>query len=575
MKNFILSLAACFLFSFASAQYSRWLIQFTDKKGTPYTFADPSPYLSQQAIQRRARQGILIDSTDLPITPAYLNSVSVVPNVIVLNYSKWFNQIAISVSDSATLNQILQFSFVKNVQPIALKRPSASPDTSATSINQTHRRLHQDMVTREGQADAIHNIQHVMGNYYSYGNSYAQIHLHEGEWLHNLGFHGEGVTIALLDAGFFGYLTNPAFADLIRDHRILGTYDYVNLKQSVNEENEHGAFCLSIIAANEPGTMTGSAPGAKFWLFKTEDVNSEYPVEEQNWIAAAEFADSSGTDIISTSLGYDYFDDSSFDIHYAQRDGHTAMITKAANLAVAKGMVVTVSAGNSGDATDESKFVDCPADGDSVLAIGATNVEGVIASFSSWGPNASGEIKPNVVSVGQGTAIVQVDGSALFGNGTSFSNPNIAGLLACLWQAFPEFSSHDIRDAVDRSSDRFANPDNQYGYGIPNFRKAYQILEDKREFLIYTSSPSNASIGLYPVPFTNDFTVVFKPTVTGTVALQLLDATGRILETKSVQVIANSFGCVHFGRSYFLPKGVYFIHYDDGAVKKTLKTIKI
>ena len=578
MKYLFLSFCTCCFFSFASAQYSRWLIQFADKNGTPFTISNPAAYLSVQAIQRRARQGISIDSTDLPIVPSYLNSVSAVPNVNVLNSSKWLNQVAIVITDTSALSQIQLLPFVKSIQPIALKSRHGHQDTSSTRINQSNRRLHRDTVTAETQSNTIQNIRQALGNFYSYGNSYAQIHIHQGEWLHNLGFHGEGITIALLDAGFFGYLTNPAFSDLINSHRVLGTYDYVNLKQSVNEENEHGAFCLSIIASNVPGTMIGTAPAAKFWLFKTEDVNSEYPVEEQNWIAAAEFADSAGTDIISTSLGYDYFDDASFDINYPQRDGHTSMISRAANLAVAKGMIVTVSAGNSGDATDESKFVDCPADADSTLTVGATGTNGAIVSFSSWGPNASGQIKPDVVSVGAGTAIIQSDGSPTFGSGTSFSNPNMAGLVACLWQAFPEFNSHDIRDAVVRSSDRYTKPNNQSGYGIPNFRKAYQMLEDKREFLIYTSNPSNPSIGIYPVPFTSDFTVVFKPTetVTGTVTvnLQLLDAIGRILESKSVQTISNSFGSARFEKSYFLPKGVYFIHYDDGVQKKTLKTIK-
>jgi len=354
----------------------------------------------------------------------------------------------------------------------------------------------------------------------------------------------------------------------------LGTYDYVNGKQSVNEENDHGAFCLSIIAANEPGKMVGSAPKAKFWLFKTEDVNSEYPVEEQNWIAAAEFADSAGADIISTSLGYGYFDDSSFNHSYSERDGHTTMITRAANFAVAKGMIVTASAGNTGEAIDESKYVDSPADADSVLTVGATDANGDIAVFSSWGPNASGSTKPNVVSVGEGTAIAALNGNPIMGNGTSFSNPNMAGLVACLWQAFPEFNNHDILGAVQQSADRYSHPDDRYGYGIPDFTRAYTLLENKRNFLHYITIMGDQWISVYPVPFTNNFTVVFKPAVSGKADLQLLDVTGRILETKSIAVTANVFSYMQFDHSYFLRKGIYFIHYDDHNQKKTLKVIR-
>jgi len=490
---------------------------------------------------------------------------------MILNYSKWLNQVLVKITDSAALSEINDLAFVKQVSPVALAANNYPIDSIQIKVNKAHIYHRYESITGENQTE---NIQGASQNYFDYATAYSQIHIHHGEFLHNLGFHGEGICIAILDAGFFQYLSNPAFDSVRQNNQVLGTYDYVNLKQSVNEENSHGAYCFSIIAANEPGQMVGSAPKAMFWLFKTEDVSSEYPVEEQNWIAAAEFADSAGADLISTSLGYAYFDDPSFDLDYSERDGHESMISKAANFAVGKGMIVTVSAGNSGDDPDETKYVDCPADADSVLTIGAINSQGAIASFSSWGPNASGQLKPDVVSVGEGTTIAAPNGMPVSGSGTSFSNPNLAGLIACLWQAFPDFTNHDIIDAVRRSSDRYAHPDEQYGYGIPDFSKAYLLLENKRQFLHFIATMGDQWISVYPVPFNNYFTVVFKSSVNGKANLQLLDATGRIIETKSITVTPGVFSSIQFDHSYFLTKGIYFIHYDDGNQKKTLKIIK-
>jgi serine protease AprX len=560
--------AFCFCLP-ATAQYSRYIIQLTDKKLTPFTLDNPSAYLSAKSIQRRTKQNIRPDSSDLPITPAYLDSIGSVPNVQILNYSKWLNQVLIKTTDPVALSTINSFTFTKQVAPIALSVKRKIADT--VQADKAHMLLRNESITGETKVSAIAGIS---ANHFNYAASYTQIHIHKGEYLHNLGFHGEGIVIAILDGGFAGYLNNPVFDSLRLNNQVLGTYDYVNQKQTVNEENEHGAYCLSIIAANRPGLMVGSAPGAKFWLFKTEDVNSEYPVEEQNWIAAAEFADSAGADIISTSLGYAYFDDASMDHPYSARDGHTTMISRAANFAVSKGMVVTASAGNSGEAMDESKYVDCPGDADSVLTVGAIDEMGLIASFSSWGPNASGYTKPNVVSVGEGAVIAALNGDPMFGNGTSFSNPNMAGLVACLWQAFPEFNSHDVIDAVQQSADRHDHPDDRYGYGVPNFMNAFGLLQAKREFLHYISTMTDQWISAYPVPFNSQFTLVFKPAVTGKANLQLIDVTGRIIETKSPQVTANVFGYIQFDHSYSLPKGVYFVHYDDHNQKKTLKIIK-
>jgi serine protease AprX len=566
----ILVFSACIFFS-AKAQFSRYLVEFRDKRGTPFALSNPSAFLSSASIQRRDRQNIGIDSTDLPVTPSYINSVLSIPGVQFLNLSKWFNQVLIKISDSTILQQINSFSFVKNVSPVAQNVDLPRNDTIK---NKRGGILSFHHSTTGGLDYTKKNFCGPDTNYYNYGNSYPQIHIHNGEFLHNLGFHGENITIAILDAGFYDYLSNPVFDSALLNNQVLGTYDYVYLKPSVNQENVHGAYCFSIMAANLPGQMVGSAPKAKFWLFKTEDVTSEYPVEEQNWVAAAEYADSAGADIISTSLGYDYFDDSIFNLNYPQRNGHTALISIAANFAVAKGMIVTASAGNSGTATDDTKYIACPADADSALAVGATDTSGVIAPFSSWGPNSSGEVKPNVVSVGEGTAIAEPDGTIGSGNGTSFSNPNIAGLVACLWQAFPEFTNHDIINAVQESSSQFTKPDDRYGYGIPDFKKAYTILMQQKQLQSYISSLANGWITVYPNPYSSGFTVLFKTLATGNAYLQLTDATGRIIETKSLAVSSGEYFVVSFNDMTLLARGVYFVHYDDGTKKATLSVVK-
>jgi hypothetical protein len=575
LKAFFLSFFSAFICLNGNAQYSRFVIQLRDKDQTPYQVSNPSAFLSDASIQRRLRYQIPIDSTDLPVNPAYLQSIASIPNVFILNYSKWLNQVLVKTTDPNAISQVTLLPFVIGASPVATRTKPKKQDSIEVKINSETFQLKKNSVRNETGTGSAAAIRGIGGNAINYGSNYAQVHLHEGEWLHNLGFRGQRMTIAVIDAGFQAYLTNPIFDSLRSANRILATYDYVNLKSSVNEENEHGAYCLSILAANQPGVMIGTAPNANYLLLKSEDPFSEFPVEEQNWIAAAEFADSAGADLITTSLGYAYFDISVFNQDYPERNGHSTMITRAANLAVAKGMIVTASAGNSGAADDDSKFVGCPADGDSVVAVGATDIKGAIADFSSRGPNSSGQIKPDLVSVGEGTTVARTDGIPAIGNGTSFSNPNLAGLIVCLWQAFPEFNGHDIIDATKRSASRYKNPDDLYGYGIPNFRIAYQILQEKKLLSAVLNSPNLPPVSAYPIPFTDQFTVVIKPAQSATASIQLIDASGRILETKTVGVFASQISTVQFSLPNSLPKGVYLIHYDDGHISKTIKSIKL
>ena len=548
-----------------SAQEYKYLIHFKDKKNNGFSLSNPNLFLSEKSIHRRVSQGIAIDSTDLPLTQAYIDSLSLVPTVKIFNTSKWFNQILISVTDTNYLSVILHFSFVLTFKPVNNQNFNKIPG---------HVSLDQQFVHAETSSLNVHTgVNFSETDQLNYGASVNQIHIHHGEFLHNMGFHGEGMTIAILDDGFNSYLSNPAFETIRESYRVLGTYDYVNQKISVNEEDIHGSNCFSTLASNIPGTMIGTAPGASFWLFKTEDVNSETPVEEQNWIAAAEYADSAGADLITTSLGYSYFDNPAYNINYAERDGHSSMISQAANLCVAKGMIVTASAGNSGEDLTETRYVICPADGDSVYAVGAVSADSIIAGFSSWGPNASGQVKPDGVSVGEGAVLVSPSGDPVTGNGTSYSNPILAGLISCLWQAFPEFPAHSILDAVRQSSNRFNNPDAHYGYGLPDFQKAYNILQNKRLNGI-APLQGNEWFSAFPVPFHGSISVLLKPSYTGNGSLQLLDVRGKVLLKQTVYTTSGQLLLIELNVNPSLSTGVYFIRYADPKESKTLKMLK-
>jgi serine protease AprX len=571
MQKLYLVLLLCgMFFSFtASSQYSRYIIRLKDKNGTAYTINNPSAYLSAKAIARRTRYKISIDSADLPVRAAYLDSIKAVPNVIILNVSKWLNQVCIKTTDAAALVKINSFSFVKSSNPVAVRMIQPLPVKS-----DKWEAFNQVPVALPFRVNDITGIQGIQ-DFYNYGSNVGQVHIHEGEYLHNLGFHGEGITIAVLDAGFNNYLANPAFDSLRLQNQVLGTWDYVANEQSVNEDHPHGAWCLSTIAANEPGKIVGTAPKAKFWLLRTEDAATEYPVEEENWVAAAEFADSAGADMISSSLGYSDFDDPSFTHTYAQRDGKTSMISIGASIAIRKGILITNSAGNSGNSAGDAKYVICPADADSVLTIGSTDVNGNISGFSSWGPNGAGKLKPNVVSVGGPAVAADIyTGGPINLNGTSLSNPNMCGLVACLWQAYPEFSNMEIIDAVQKSASKYANPDFRFGYGIPNMRIAYLYLQQQRIAKNYQQLLGNNWIKAFPVPFTGSFNILLKAPLTGHSSIRLVDMNGKTIETKDTEIQQDNMYTISFDKLKAISRGVYTVQYSDGKNKISLRVIK-
>jgi subtilisin family serine protease len=327
---------------------------------------------------------------------------------------------------------------------------------------------------------------------------------------------------------------------------------------------------LSTMAANLPGEFVGTAPEASYLLFRTEDTSSELPVELDYWIAAAEFADSAGADIINSSLGYTTFDNSDFDFSYSDMDGNTTRGTRGADIAASKGILVVNSAGNSGD--NSWNYIGAPSDGDSVLAIGAVTSEGFIANFSSEGPSSDNDIKPNVCAQGQKAIIISGGGQVVTGNGTSFSGPIIAGMAACLWQIHKDsLTNMDIFHAIEASAHKFRNPDGFYGYGIPNFAKANLMLSRTN----VRNMDESELFEIFPNPFADQISGTFYSSANQGVAIRLVNSLGQ--EVRRFEMATDDFTAVEFSFSDLrsFPQGMYTLHIESDSGKYYKKMVKL
>ena len=301
-----------------------------------------------------------------------------------------------------------------------------------------------------------------------YGYALEQIKLLNGLKLHRAGFRGQGMRVAVIDAGFLNVDRISMFDSL----HLLGTYNVVSPQQSVFAEDEHGTKVLSCLAANAPGWMVGTAPEASYWLIKSEDSRSEYPIEEDYYVAALEFADSVGVAVITSSLGYFAFDVDSMSYTQADLDGCTAFISRAAHRAVEKGLLLFSSAGNEGNGTWEK--ITFPADTEGVLTVGSVTSQKERSRFSSKGLTADGRIKPDLVALGSGSCVVIGSGEISYGSGTSFATPILAGMGICLWQALPQLTPQELIDLLRQSGSQAERPDAELGYGLPDCYKTYK-----------------------------------------------------------------------------------------------------
>ncbi len=555
--KFIFTFLLAIIHTSLSAQYTRYIISFTDKKGTTHQLDNPTTYLSAKSISKRSKYSILYDSTDLPVSKIYLDSILKSGKVTLINSSKWLNQVLIQTTDERALAKINTFSFVRTRKAVGYQSNKINAPDYVEEIKE-HKVLNEKIST--------------FSTSLNYGNSGKQIGLHNGDFLHNNGFKGKGISIAVLDGGFFNYQSIKAFDSVRLLGKIKSTWDFIDNNENVNEDDPHGMYCLSILTGNLPGLHIGSATEADYFLYRTEDVKTEFPVEEQYWAVAAERADSLGIDMISSSLGYTTFDDPSMNYSYGDMNGKHTIITKAAELAIKKGMIVMNSAGNSG--TNSWKFIGAPADGENVMAVGAVNANGQVAPFSSFGPSFDQRTKPDIASVGWGTSLINSNGSAATGNGTSFSNPNIAGLIACLWQAFPEMSNLEIITAVKKSASQYLSPDTRIGFGIPDMKKAFTLLEIER---ISKNNPglfNQSTIKAFPNPFINSIKLIYKAPVSGLLDLRMIDANGKVIRRETKQVLKNEIYLFEWTNLEILQRGAYFISYSDETGKNTVRLIK-
>lgn len=431
----------------------RYRVQLKDKALTTFRLDRPEEFLSSRSVERRMRQGLEVDSTDLPVCAAYLRRLEEQGGRIVSS-SKWNNTVLVETGNEQTAERFLANPFVVSVRKVWV---SSGPVQARPS----GRKKEVDNKWTE-QTDP-------------YGVGADQIRMHHGDSIHNAGFRGKGMEIAVIDAGYY----NVDAMKIFRKMDILGTRDFVNPESDIYAEHDHGMKVLSCLAANMPHVMVGTAPEAGYWLLRTEDNDSEQPAEEDNWAAAIEFADSVGVDVVNTSLGYFSFNDAMDNYTYRELDGHTSLMAASASRAADKGILVVCSAGNSGAAT--WKKITPPADAENVLTVGAVDVMGLNAPFSSVGNTADNRIKPDVMAMGVHTAVVGKNGGTAYANGTSFASPVFCGLAACLWQACPWLTVRQLIDVVHRASDRSSYPDNIYGYGVTDIWKAYHLALELKE----------------------------------------------------------------------------------------------
>ncbi|GAB2941593.1 S8 family serine peptidase [Hymenobacter coalescens] len=457
----------------------RHLVYFNDKAGTPFSVSQPQAFLSARAVQRRQRQGIAVLPRDLPVTPAYTAQVRNTAGVRLVYTSRWFNA-AVVECDSAALGRLQALPFVRTAT--TLNRSSGAQPLPAPQGGGTPTQL-------PGTAGR---------NAATYGPAYWQAEMIGAVAMHNAGYRGEGMQIAVFDAGFPGADVMGAFSSLRQEGRLLSTFDFVDKDRTVFEKNDHGTLTLSTLAANQAGHFIGTAPKASYHLCITEDVRSEHPVEEANWLIAAEYADSVGVDVISSSLGYTTFDFPSRDHTYAELNGRTAIASRAAVTAARVGILVVNSAGN--DGTNSWRYIGAPADADSVLTVGAVDSLLVRGALSSVGPTADGRIKPNLAARGIYAAGLHPSNAVVRGNGTSYACPILAGMAAGFWQAHPTLTAQQVLLWLQRSGTQAANPDNQLGYGVPNFVRAYNLLNPNTPLAAAEARRPADELSVFPNP---------------------------------------------------------------------------
>lgn len=515
------------------------MVFFDDKNGGSYSLENPEEFLSIKSIERRTKQNLPIKERDLPPNSNYISEV-VNAGARVLYTSRWMNAALIEADESL-------LPLIEQLPPVT-KTELAAPGESG------FRRV---------------------GYSFSFGNSrrkekssHFQNEMIGANKMHELGFQGEDIMIAVFDGGFLGVDTLRYFSHLFNNNKIISTYDFVGNSNDVYRYDDHGTNVFSCMGAYQPDEYIGTAPQANYVLCVTEAVNSEYRIEEYNWLFAAEYADSVGVDIINSSLGYNTFDITSMDYSYNDLNGDKAVITRAADLAAAVGMLVVTSAGN--ERNNSWKYIVPPADADSILSVGAVNASLFPTSFSSAGPTYDNRIKPELTAIGAGTSIISSSGNIYPGNGTSYASPLIAGLAAGVWQAKPDLTNMELLQLLKSSASQFLDPDTLLGYGVPDFNKIKNIvlaneplMAQKSLYQIFPNPIKDNSFYLKP----NQQAALYNPTIT------MHSIKGDFIDRLDLQKDPDE-ELYQIELPEMIPEGTYILAILDGDIKETVRIIK-
>jgi hypothetical protein len=516
------------------SQEDAW-VYFNAKPNAQTYFNTPTLMLSQRSLDRRTNQNITLNLTDVPLETAYVNQVKTSMGITVLAQSKWLNALHIK-GTQANISALSAFSFVDKVI------------FANKSLNSTGKKVSQNIVSKSN--DKLESAVN-----YNYGTSANQIQMLNGHLLHQQNYTGSGKMIAVMDTGFPGVNTAQPFKKLRDNNQILGGYDYVSRNSNFYAGGSHGTSVLSTMGGYKENALIGTAPDASYYLFRTEIDADENPLEESLWVEAAEKADSLGVDIITTSLGYfGERDNPGYNYSYSDMNGFTTFISRGAEIAFSKGIIVVASAGNEG--TETEKHIGGPADAVSVIAVGSVTASKVKSGFSSIGPSYDGRIKPDVMAQGKDAVIADASGNIGVSDGTSFSCPIMAGMIACLWQAHPEKTNQEIRNMVIQSSDKYLTPDNNYGYGIPNFSTALAV-----------DSFVNKDFAVYPNPAKTTITFAFSNEINSASVIVYSILGQKVIDKKITDQNPNL-------SVESLKSGLYFYTFDADGLHKTGKIIK-
>lgn len=539
MKKFLLFIFLQISF-FSFGQIEDAWVFFTDKPDAAFYLENPLEMLSQRSLDRRISQNIPLDEKDVPIALSYITQITNSVGITVKAKSKWMNALHIrgTISDIQNLENL---AFVSHVE----------------FANKT---LNDDNLERSSHQNRLNKVDKNLEALvtFGYGTSNNQIEMLNGQLLHEQDFTGTGKIIAVMDTGFVGVDAASPFQRLQNNNLILGGYDFVNSSANFYGGGSHGTMVLSTMGGYVEDQLVGTAPDAEYYLFITEDINAENPVEESFWVEAAEKADSLGVDIINTSLGYFGYDNPDYSYTYEDMNGTTSFISRGAEVAFSRGMICVTSAGNSGNTGNP--YISVPADAEHTLAIGAVMADETYATFSSIGPSFDGRIKPDVMAQGQSAVVSDVSGAIVTASGTSFSGPITAGMVACLWQALPDKTNSEIIQLIKESANLFTTPNAQFGYGIPDF---YLIVQNA----LGTNSLIEKKFIVYPNPVENVLNIsADKDFKTGKISIY--NNLGQLVLERTINNSATDFSIEN------LTSGVYFYEIISKDVSQKGKLLK-